>query len=66
MLGSLTSVSCDPSTNATTEAPAPASGPAIETSNIASLFFGGSLNCVTTLVTPVIIEGTKVGNVIDV
>jgi hypothetical protein len=60
--GSLVSVSCAPTVMATSDASIPVSGPARAKSNIASLFFGGSLNVVTELVVPVIKEGTIVGN----
>ena len=48
---------------ATMEPIIPSNGPAIEKSNIACKFLGGSLKLVVTLVTPVMIEGTNVGKV---
>ena len=59
--GSLAIVSCEPTAIAITEAKSPTRGPAIEKSNIACLFLGGSLNVVTVLVVPVIKDGTNVG-----
>mmetsp|Transcript_25796 Transcript_25796/g.48808 ORF Transcript_25796/g.48808 Transcript_25796/m.48808 type:complete len:203 (-) Transcript_25796:1032-1640(-) len=67
MLGSILKseviLSCAPTTIAAMDATIPTSGPATEKSNMACRFFGGSLNVVTVVVTPVIMDGTKVGNV---
>lgn len=61
--GSADTVSCNPMRTANSDAIIPVSGPATEKSNMDCKFFGGSLKEVTVVVTPVMMDGTKVGKV---